>query len=135
VLSDGVSDPVEALRAARELRKQGSTVNVIGVGTPGGAPEPDGKGDFVRDTSGRPRMTRLQTEELERIASAGGGEFVRASGVSGLLAALEAQQARNLAADDSSASKTRLSTWQNEGIWLLPPLLLLAAWLARRGWV
>src|SRR5689334_805662 len=40
VLSDGVSDPVEALRAAQELRKQGSTVNVIGVGTPSGAPEP-----------------------------------------------------------------------------------------------
>jgi Ca-activated chloride channel homolog len=135
VLSDGVSDPVEALRAAQELRKHGSTVNVIGVGTPSGAPEPDGRGDFVRDPDGRPRITRLQTEELQRIASAGGGEFVRAAGVSGLLSALEAQQARNLEADNSSVAKTRLSTWQNEGVWLLPPLLLLAAWLARRGWV
>ena len=112
VLSDGISDPVEALRAAQELRKLGSTVNVIGVGTPSGVPE-----------------------QLQHIAAAGGGEFVRASGVSGLLATLEAQQARNLEADNSSVSKTRLSTWQNEGIWLLPPLLLLAAWLARRGWV
>jgi Ca-activated chloride channel family protein len=112
VLSDGVSDPVEALRAAQELRKLGATVNVIGVGNPSGVPE-----------------------QLQHIAAAGGGEFVRASGVSGLLAALEAQQARNLEADNSSVSKTRLSTWQNEGVWLLPPLLLLAAWLARRGWV
>jgi Ca-activated chloride channel family protein len=111
VLSDGISDPVEALRAAQELRKQGSTVNVIGVGAPGRAPE------------------------LQRIASAGGGEFVPVTRVSSLLAALEAQQARNLEADNSSVSKTRLSTWQNEGVWLLPPLLLLAAWLARRGWV
>jgi len=112
VLSDGVSDPVEALRAAQELRKLGATVNVIGVGNPSSVPE-----------------------QLQHIAAAGGGEFVRASGVSGLLAALEAQQARNLEADNSSVSKTRLSTWQNEGVWLLPPLLLLAAWLARRGWV
>jgi Ca-activated chloride channel family protein len=121
--------------AHHPARRNPMARNVIGVGTPSGAPEPDGKGDFVRDASGRPRMTRLQTEELQRIASAGGGEFVRASGVSSLLAALEAQQARNLESDNSSVSKTRLSTWQNEGVWLLPPLLLLAAWLARRGWV
>jgi hypothetical protein len=28
-----------------------------------------------------------------------------------------------------------LNTWRNEGIWLLPPLLLLAALIARRGWL
>jgi Ca-activated chloride channel homolog len=135
VLSDGVSDPVESLRVAQELRKEGSTVNVVAVGTEAGAPEPDGKGDFVRDANGRPRITRVQTGELRRIAAAGGGEFVQASGVSGLLSALEAQQSRSLEADKATLAQTQLSTWQNEGVWLLPPLLLLAAWLARRGWV
>jgi Ca-activated chloride channel family protein len=134
VLSDGVSDPAEALRAAQELRKQGSTVNVIGVGTAAGAPESNGKGDFIRDASGNVQITRQQGEQLKHIAAAGGGEFVQASGVSGLVSALEAQQSRSLAADNSSP-QTRLATWQNEGVWLLPPLLLLAAWLARRGWV
>src|SRR6185312_4877405 len=107
-------------------------VNVVGVGTESGAPEPNGKGDFVRDASGRPEVTRLQTEELQHIATAGGGEFVRASGVSRLLASLEAQHVRSFDADKAS-TQTRLATWQNEGVWLLPPLLLLAAWLARRG--
>jgi len=136
VLSDGVSDPVESLRVAQELRKKGSTVNVIGVGTTAGAPEPDGKGDFVHDPTGRPHISRLQAEELQHIAAAGGGEYLPVSGVSGLVKTLEAQQARALDADRaSSSSDTMLSTWQNEGVWLLPPLLLLAAWLARRGWV
>jgi Ca-activated chloride channel homolog len=135
VLSDGITDPVEALRVAQELREQGSTVDIVGVGTTTGAPEPDGKGDFVRTVSGQPQITRLKAEELERIAAAGGGEFVRATGVSRLVSALEAQQSRNLDADKSESPQTRLATWQNEGVWLLPPLLLLAAWLARRGWV
>ncbi|HEY6925182.1 MAG TPA: VWA domain-containing protein [Steroidobacteraceae bacterium] len=136
VLSDGVSDPVESLRVAQELRKGGATINVIGVGTATGAPEPNGKGDFVHDPTGRPHITRLQTEELQHIAAAGGGAYVSANGVSGLIKALEAQQARALDADKaSSSSETMLSSWQNEGVWLLPPLLLLAAGLARRGWV
>jgi Ca-activated chloride channel family protein len=136
VLSDGVSDPVESLRVAQELRKEGSTVNVIGVGTAAGAPEPDGKGDFIHDPAGRPRITRLQTEELQHIAAAGGGEYVSVSGVSDLIKTLAAQQARTSNADKgSTTSETMLSHWQNEGVWLLPPLLLLAAWLARRGWV
>jgi Ca-activated chloride channel homolog len=136
VLSDGISDPVESLRVAQELRKEGSTVNVIGVGTAAGAPEPDGKGDFIHDPAGRLHITRLQTEELQHIAAAGGGEYVSVSGVGGLVKTLEAQQARALDANKaSSSSDTMLSSWQNEGVWLLPPLLLLAAWLARRGWV
>jgi Ca-activated chloride channel homolog len=137
VLSDGVSDPVESLRVAQQLRKEGSTLNVVGVGTTAGAPEPDGKGDFVHDPTGRPHITRLQTEELQHIAAAGGGEYVTVSGVAGLVKTLEAQQARTLDAHKASgdSSETMLSTWQNEGVWLLPPLLLLAAWAARRGWI
>lgn len=135
VLSDGISDPVEALRVAQEVRKEGSTVNIVGVGTTTGAPEPNGKGDFVRTADGQPQITRLQAEQLRHIASAGGGEYVQAAGVSSLVATLETQQSRNLDAEKSSSPRMRLATWQNEGVWLLPPLLLLAAWLARRGWV
>lgn len=134
VLSDGVSDPVEALRVAQRLRQQGTSINIIGVGTPGGAPEPDGKGDFIHNAGGQLRMTRLQSDELRHLAAAGGGEFVPVSGVSALLTRLEAEQSHSL--DTSTATpQTRLAIWQNGGVWLLPPLLLLAALLARKGWI
>src|SRR3569833_1486588 len=94
VLSDGVADPAESLRVAQELRKEGSTVNVIGVGTAAGAPPPDGKGDFIHDSTGRPRITRVQTEELQHIAAAGGGEYVSVSAVADLVKTLAAQRAR-----------------------------------------
>jgi hypothetical protein len=34
-----------------------------------------------------------------------------------------------------AAPHVRLSSWLNDGVWLLPPLLLLAALIARRGWL
>jgi Ca-activated chloride channel family protein len=134
VLSDGASDPVEALRAAQRLREQGTSVNIIGVGTQSGAPEPNGKGDFIHDPDGHLRMTRLQADELQRVATAGGGEFVTVSGASDLLTRLESEQSHRL--DTTAATpQARLAIWQNGGVWLLPPLLLLAALLARKGWV
>jgi Ca-activated chloride channel family protein len=134
VFSDGSGDPVESLRVAQRLRGQGTTVNIVGVGTQSGAPEPNGKGDFVHNASGAVQLTRLQTEELERIAAAGGGEYVPVSGVSRLVARLQSAQSQEVDTPSASA-RERLTIWQNGGVWLLPPLLLFAALLARRGWV
>ena len=133
VLSDGFADPAESLRVAQELRRKGVTVDVVGVGTQAGAPEPDGKGAFVLDSNGRPRLTREQTDELRRVATAGGGQFVSADAVTaGLLPALEASGSTEMGIHENRA---QLSTWRNEGIWLLPLLLLVAGLLARRGWI
>jgi Ca-activated chloride channel family protein len=134
VFSDGAADPVESLRVAQRLRGEGTSVNIVGVGTQNGAPEPNGKGDFVHDPSGRVHLTRLQTDELQRVAAAGGGEYVPVSGVSSLVARLQSAQSQEVDTS-SAAARERLTTWQNGGIWLLPPLLLLAALLARRGWI
>lgn len=134
VFSDGSCDPVEALRVAQQLRQTGTTVNVVGVGSAGGAPEPDSKGDFVRDAAGQVHLSRLQTEELRRVAAAGGGEYVPVGGIAGLVARLQSAQSQELDTRVGN-SDARLNTWQNGGVWLLPPLLVLAALLARRGWI
>jgi Ca-activated chloride channel family protein len=133
VLSDGFSDPAESLRVAQELRQEGMTVHCIGVGTEAGAPEPDGKGGFVTGSNGQPRISREQTDELERVARAGGGELVQANAVASLLPALEASDPATTGA--RSTDTRTLSSWRNEGVWLLPVLLLLASLLVRRGWV
>jgi Ca-activated chloride channel family protein len=134
VLSDGFADPAESLRVAQELRQKGITLDIVGVGTPAGAPEPDGKGGFVLDSNGRPRVTREQSDELRRVASAGGGDFVSVDTVAtSLLPTLERSQRG--ADAHATGTQAQLSTWRNEGIWLLPLLLLLAGLLARRGWL
>ncbi|HEY7889048.1 MAG TPA: VWA domain-containing protein [Steroidobacteraceae bacterium] len=134
VLADGITDPARALIAAQQLRRQGIVVNVVGVGTSGGAPEPDGNGSFVRDGSGQVVLTRLDTDVLQRVAAAGGGRFVPLSALPALISALQEAGSRQFKSG-VAAPRAQLPSWLNDGVWLLPALLLLAALLARRGWV
>lgn len=134
VLSDGFADPAQAFRAAGALHQQGANVDVIGVGTEKGAPEPDGNGGFVQDGQGRTQLTRIQTDELQRVAAAGAGEFVRVNETSSLVRAIQNEHAERLTAQ-TAGPHAQVTTWRNDGIWLLPPLLLFAAWFARRGWL
>jgi len=134
VLTDGFTDPAQALESAERLHEQGSTVNVVGIGTAQGAPQPDGQGGFARDAGGHVLLTRLEAPRLARVAAVGGGQFVTLAGLPQLIGRLQAAHAEALDAAPS-APQLQLTHWRNDGIWLLPPLLLLAALLARRGWL
>jgi len=134
VFTDGLTDPARALVSAQRLRQQGVAVNVVGVGTTGGAPKPDGNGGFVRDPQNQVVLTRLDTRLLEQVAAAGGGQYVPLSGLPTLIAQLHAAGSREMSSG-VAAPHVQLSSWLNDGVWLLPPLLLLGALIARRGWV
>jgi len=135
VFSDGFSDPSKAFLTAQRLRQQGTTVDVVGVGTRAGAPEPDGKGGFFSDSQGRPQLTRVATDELRQLATAGGGKFVPVGELAELLSTLQSDESHEVDTHEEPSKAGRVDAWRNEGIWLLPPLLLLAALLARRGWL
>jgi len=135
VLTDGPLDPARSMLTAERLRRRGITVNVVGIGTAAGAPEPNGSGGFVRDGAGRTVMTRLRRDELERIAAAGGGRYVSLQGLGSLIEALQSMHARALVERAAQVPRMRLPHFRNEGVWLLLPLIGLAALLARRGWL
>ena len=134
VFTDGFTDPSRALVTAEQLHHQGIAVNVVGVGTSAGAPAPDGNGGFVRDASGQVVLTRLDTGLLQQVATAGGGRFTPLSALPQLIADLHDAGSRRLSSG-VAAPHVRVASWLNDGVWLLPPLLLLAALVARRGWV
>jgi len=134
VLTDGFDDPARSMLAAARLRKAGARVNLVGIGTAGGAPEPDGHGGFVHDARGHIVLTRLNTDVLRRVANAGAGRLVTLNQLPTLIAALHADATRTLSSAQS-APQLHVTRWRNDGIWLLPALLLLAALLARRGWL
>lgn len=134
VFTDGFTDPARALVTAQHLRQQGIAVNIVGVGTAEGAPQPNGSGGFARNAQGQVALARVDTRLLEQVAAAGGGQYVPLSGLSGLIAQLQAAGSREMSSG-VAAPHVRLASWLNDGVWLLPPLLLLAALIARRGWV
>ena len=134
VLADGLTDPARALLAAEQLRREGMTLSIVGVGTAAGAPAPNGKGGFRHNAQGQIVMTRLQAGILRRIAAAGGGTFVTLDQLPQLIADLHARGLRSLGSA-AAAPGVRLASWLDGGIWLLPPLLLCAALLSRRGWI
>jgi Ca-activated chloride channel homolog len=133
VLSDGSSDPSQAFAAAQRLQKRGITVNVIGVGTEHGAPEPDTTGGFAHDATGRLMITRLASDQLRRLAAAGGGAYEPLSAAGTLAQAMTAP--RFGPGTVATGTGSNVSTWRNDGMYLLPPLLIAASMLARRGWL
>ena len=130
VFSDGFADPLPALAAADLLRERRTTVDVVGIGTPTGAPVPLANGGFVKDEQGRLDMAPLDRDLLQRLASAGGGRAHALEQMPALIAGLEpVATGGSTEVDEAQAAR-----WRDAGGWLLPLLLLPVALLARRGW-
>lgn len=127
--------PEKYLDAARQLKKAGFELSILGVGTPAGAPIPLPGGGFFKDRHGNLVLPKLNSSGLKQLAIAGGGQYRRLSvddsDLHHLLAGLDDHRL-------DQAGKTAAAVgdrWREEGVWLLWPLLLLAALAFRRGWL
>ena len=79
VITDGENHEDDAVKAAKEANEKGIIVNVVGIGSPNGAPIPvDGKASFLKDKSDNIVLTKLNEPMCLQIASAGNGVYVRA---------------------------------------------------------
>lgn len=78
VITDGENHEDDAVGAAKAALDDKITVNTIGMGSPEGAPIPEGT-DFLRDKSNNVVVTKLDEKMLAEIATAGGGAYVRAN--------------------------------------------------------
>lgn len=110
---------VEAANAARA----GYRVSVLGLGTPAGA--------AYRRNDGSIGHSELDAASLRGLASAGNGNYTAAEAGDGdlrSLGVLDPQQAGAMAAQGKKST-----VGIDGGYWLLPPLLLLAMLLFRRG--
>ena len=78
VITDAENFEDDAVAAARSCAKDGIRVDVIGVGTPEGAPipMPGSSTEFMRDADGQEVITVLNPALGEEIAKAGGGIYL-----------------------------------------------------------
>lgn len=85
IITDGENHEDDAIGAAIEAGKHNFVIHTIGMGTLDGGPIPiyrDGANvGFLKDASGSVVTTKVDPIMLEKIASAGNGEFVLNSGI------------------------------------------------------
>lgn len=76
VITDGEDHEGGAMEAAKEAKKEGMRVFILGVGSTQGAPIPNGEGGYMTDNSGNTVMTALNEKMCQEIAAAGSGTYI-----------------------------------------------------------
>ncbi|WP_442320096.1 VWA domain-containing protein [Atopomonas sediminilitoris] len=131
LLTSEFSDEAEqALLAQRDTLD--GRLSVIGFGSDEGAPVTLNNGTLLKDNAGRIVLPRRDITRLSLHAANLGGAYSNAS--------LDDQDIRQLGLDRRQqgyqrSQQQRLNQWHDQGYWLLIPLVLLAAFSARRGWL
>ncbi|HHJ35785.1 MAG TPA: VWA domain-containing protein, partial [Gammaproteobacteria bacterium] len=146
VMTDGIHARDED--AIKKITSQGHQLSIFGIGTTTGSPIPitdSEQGGFLLDDNNAIVIPKLEPEKLQRYALEGGGLYISLqaddSDINKLVRLFESKnlkrendingpQERNDSGTDNSAD-----LWQEEGHWLLLPLLFLAALWARKGWI
>jgi Ca-activated chloride channel family protein len=134
VVSDGLKGS-HAINVAADLLDDGYRVSVLAVGTVAGGVIRLADGGLLRGLDGHVVRPAVTLEPLARLATAGGGQFVRLAANDADLDQLTANTAawRRFAAVEEVERTS--ATWQDQGPWLVLALLPLAALAFRRGWL
>ena len=127
-------EEIDAARSeAARLLGEGIRVSVLGVGTKDGAPIPMPEGGFRKGSDGRIVISRLEMKPLWDLAQAGGGVYRSLDAGSKDTEALLEFLDRKGQGPEDKGQKLQVDQWRDEGIWLLPPLVFLAALGFQRG--
>lgn len=136
IITDGMTDSPQALRAAKAALAKGIGVSVLGVGTVSGAPIPLANGGFLQDNQGQTVVPKLDAASLKSVAQAGNGVYVTAGiGDADVNRLADAWTAKAGEQNLVSGGERQVDTWVNMGVWLVLAILPLAALLFRRGWL
>jgi Ca-activated chloride channel family protein len=136
VVTAGETNAAVGVEVSR-LKSMGYRVSVLGVGSRDGAPVPLPDGGFLKNDEGRMVVSRLDIQALWQLAQTGGGVYrTLDAGAADTGALLEYLDRRSRAEQrEGEAQSVHVDRWRDEGVWLLPPLLPLAALAFRRGWL
>ena len=132
LIGSSLSEP-ERASIEQQLEENEQLLLLLGIGTEQGAPIPLEDGSFLKDDKGSIVIPRLDENAMRRFASQIGGRYQQAR--------VDDADLRNLGLLESNGKlvaqdeTTRLDAWQDQGYWLLLPLVLLAAFAGRRGWL
>ena len=132
VITDDINQSHES--AIEKVFSQGHRLSIFGIGSAEGAPIPL-DGGFLQDNDGAIVIPKLHAGKLQRYASKAGGLYsgLQADGSDTIKLTRLFQSSE--VTHDTDNKETNADVWQEEGHWLLLPLLFFAALWARKGWI
>jgi Ca-activated chloride channel family protein len=123
LISDGEDHDPEALKVAKSLAEKGVVINTIGIGSPEGSPIVDpATNELKKDDQGQTVISKLNEAELQQIADAADGEYIRLDNLDDALITMT-QQLDNT--EKKSMSDSEFVDYINYFQWFLGTALVL----------
>lgn len=92
LISDGEDHDPGSVPLAQQLAENGVMINTVGIGSPDGAPIYDPAiNDYKKDQNGNTVISKLNETELQQLAAATKGVYVRLSDIGAAVSALKNQ--------------------------------------------
>ncbi len=92
VISDGEDHDEKALNEVKKLSEEGITICTIGIGSEQGAPIPLPNNEgFKKDGEGKEIISKMNEEELQKLADVGNGMYIRLNNITSDVASLKNQ--------------------------------------------
>ncbi|MDT8282687.1 MAG: VWA domain-containing protein, partial [Gammaproteobacteria bacterium] len=132
VITDDIHPRDES--AILKIASQGHRLSIFGIGTAEGGPVPV-DGGFLKDSNGAIVIAKLDAARLQRYALAGGGLYTGIRAGDGDVEKLSRLFQSSSIEQHTDNKQLDADIWQEEGYWLLLPLLFFAALWSRRGWL
>ena len=124
IITDGENTTGDVEATAKDMAKQGIKIFCIGVGDLSGAPIPDEKGGFKKDTSGNIILSKVDAKTLEKMAVITGGTYVRS--VAGDMDLDLIYKDKILGTmERKTLTSGKKKVWENRYQWFLLPCLVL----------
>jgi Ca-activated chloride channel family protein len=133
LVSDGEDHDPDAAKVAKELADNGVMINTVGIGSPDGSPiEDPTTGELKKDAEGHTVISKLNEAELQNLANATNGQYIRLDNVDDALITMT-QQLDN--AEKKAMSDAEFIDYKNYFQWFLAAafvLLLTEIFLSER---
>ncbi|MEA2108700.1 MAG: VWA domain-containing protein [Pseudomonadota bacterium] len=122
-----------AVKVVAKLKKAGYRTDVIAVGSKEGAPVPLPEGGYLKGDQGNIVVPVPDFNALRQVAAKGGGQYYDLEAPESTFRTLN--QTAVLFPKKEKKSELTGDQWLDRGPWLLLPLVFMAAFCFRRGWL
>ena len=133
VITDGENHEGGVMEAVKAATDKGIQINVLGVGSPDGAPIPiAGTNDYRRDGDGNVVVTRLNEQMCQEIAKAGNGIYVRVDNTNNAQRAISKEIDKLAKADVETKVYTEYNEQFQAVSWIILILLVIEMLILER---